>query len=131
MSTTTVAYTVGHQENYDTMLRMYIDGHLKDVPTKLGFRPKGAKDFPDGYEGGAIWQSPWEALNFILTHHSEYNGYGVYELDCHGTWHENHGGWHPDGYHYLLKDACIVRRVSQDDGFDLVLEFHKKQVDHE
>ena len=104
------AYTLGRTSSYDKALTSGLGC------TKLGSRPQGAHDIPEGYGGGWLWITPKEAENFRTSDlnkewFSDPHSFSVYELDI-TSWEEC-ASKEPDpsdGVHRLLVDSRIVKK---------------------
>lgn len=99
------AYTIGAEKSYDEALAD------KENPVhKIGRRP----DFDPPYEGGWVWRTVEEALEFLVTHEESF-GFtaAVYALDLPSTWDESVCPYpDTDGAHHLRLDVRILRKVA-------------------
>lgn len=105
------AYTLGHKTSYDKALVE------KPSVKKLGKRPVGHPDVPEGYDGGWVWKTAEEAHAYYAGNKEAIEGeknrrFAVYRLKLKGTWESDVSKRRAtDGVHRLLVDAKIVGRV--------------------
>jgi hypothetical protein len=106
------AYTIGRTTSYDKGLA---EATLEEPLTKTGKREKSDK-WPQGYEGGWVWTTIGQADIFRCLDLQKYepdwqpDDFSVYELKI-SDWDKD-TYVHSSGYHCLLNDAPILRKVS-------------------
>lgn len=98
------AYTIGQVTSYDLALQ-----DLNNPPIKWGVHPEDDPLYP----GGCVWRTPEEAALYIVTQGTAL-GFraAVYELLLPTDWETDvSSSPAPAGYHHLLHDAQILRKV--------------------
>lgn len=97
-------YTIGHRESYEK----YFAEQTPPDPMKLGSRRPGEHpNAPDGYDGGAVWETRHEAERVCPP------GYAVYGVEADwtaDTWRA--GRCHAEQYgdpRFLTRDARLVK----------------------
>ncbi len=99
-------YTVGNVKNY-------LEAHEKAVASgdyvrKIGYRPKGDLQIPEGYAGGIVFQHYHDAVDY-LTKTNTTGTWGIFGVDC--GWEDNtRVGDEPQMYdeRHLIHDAPII-----------------------
>lgn len=98
------AYTLGRTDIYEPLRKKRL------TPLrKLGLRPIGSPNEPQGYKGGAVWKTYHDAAAYM--HSRRLRGYSVYFLRLRGLWEEV--TYQDGGLHLLKYDAYILYPVEK------------------